>query len=379
MKARAEWFGAIVAVDRPAMLISVNRPLARLLGVRGRARWTGPRPRHLSAPTEVHVVLSRRCRAGCRSCYVDATADGAALTFAQARTVLERLASRGVFHVALGGGEVSDVDFLPELAVYARTLGLVPNLTTNGLALSDAFLSGSGAFGQINVSVDGLADAYAATRGHDSYGAAERGLRRLRAVKREVGINCVVTRHTFDRLAQVAARVARLKLRDLELLRFKPAGRGRQNFQEEDLTPDQARALYPLVRRLALRYRIRIKLDCSFTPLVFWHRPSLRAARFFGVVGCEGGNLLASVLPDGAMTGCSFGGPTEADIFAADGGAQAWAQGFAAFRSHAEQAVEPCRSCRYLSLCKGGCHVVAQAAGDWWAPDPGCPSVQDAK
>jgi radical SAM protein with 4Fe4S-binding SPASM domain len=120
---------------------------------------------------------------------------------------------------------------------------------------------------------------------------------------------------------------------------------------------------------------VRLKLDCSFAPMVFWHRPSVALARFFGVVGCQGGNVLASVMPDGSLTGCSFGGPTEASIFDEAGVHRAVESGFQAFRGYAARAPEPCRSCEYLSLCNGGCRVVASAKGDWWKPDPGCPRV----
>ena len=99
-------------------------------------------------------------------------------------------------------------------------------------------------------------------------------------------------------------------------------------------------------------------------------------ARFFGVVGCEGGNLLASVMPGGALTGCSFGGPEEASIFDEAATARAFEGGFSAFRGYPARAPEPCRSCEYLPLCKGGCRVVSAAHGDWWQPDPGCPRVQ---
>jgi radical SAM protein with 4Fe4S-binding SPASM domain len=37
----------------------------------------------------------------------------------------------------------------------------------------------------------------------------------------------------------------------------------------------------------------------------------------------------------------------------------------------------PCDVCDYLSLCRGGCHVVAkQVLGDMKKPDPGCPTVR---
>ncbi|MGC4122408.1 MAG: radical SAM protein [Myxococcales bacterium] len=379
MKVRPEWFGATVSLERPRALVQVNRSMARLLGVAASPLWRGPDPGQLCAPTEVHVVVSKRCSAGCRSCYVDARPDGPALSLEQGKAVLSNLADLGVFHVALGGGEALELDWLFELATHARRVGLLPNLTTNGLDLTPRTAEQCRDFGQINVSIDGVGEGYRQARGLDGFERARRGLRLLRAVKREVGLNCVVSRSNFDRLGEVLAFAKSEKLSEVELLRLKPAGRALESWQDEALTPDQARSLYPRVRWLALRHRIRVKLDCSFAPLVFWHRPSLAACRFFGVVGCAGGDLLAAVHPDGSLTGCSFGGPVEASAFDPAAVRAALDVGFGWFRAFKAKAPEPCRSCRYLELCNGGCRVVAQASGgDALTPDPGCPYVAGA-
>jgi len=378
VKIRAEQFGATVALDRPRAVLQVNRSLARLLGIADSPLWRTADPGHIAAPTEVHVVLSRRCAAGCRHCYVDARPDGPALGLAEAKRVLDELAGWGVFHVALGGGEALELGYLFEVAAHARRVGLLPNLTTNGLRLTPELAERCRVFGQINVSIDGVGDGYRRERGHDGFARAERGLRLLRAAKREVGINCVVTRHSFAHLGEIVVFAKRLRLSEVELLRFKPAGRGLAGWPAEELKPEQARALYPRARYLALRHRIRVKLDCSFAPMVFWHRPSLFACRFFGVVGCKGGDLLAAVHPDGALTGCSFGGPREATATDRAGVRDAWANGFGWFRAFADEAPEPCASCSYLTLCNGGCRVVAAAAGDSARPDPGCPTVSRA-
>ena len=376
MKLRAEWFGGLVSLEKPRAVVSVNRTMMRLLGLPQSKHWQGADPKRLSAPTEVHLVISKRCSAGCTSCYVDATPQGPAMTLDQAREALDRLAAHGVFHVALGGGEAMDLDYLFAVAAHARQVGILPNLTTAGLNMTPELAERCQVFGQINVSIDGVGQRYAAARGFDGFRHAERALRLLREVKREVGINCVVSRSSYPHLGEVVGLARELRLNEVELLRFKPAGRGLGTFADEDLTPEQAEGIFPLAKRLMFRHRMRIKLDCSFAPMVFWHKPNPAVARFFGVVGCEGGNLLASVMPDGSVTGCSFGGPSEGSIFDAEATARAFDRGFEAFRGYVDRAPEPCRSCEYLALCKGGCRVVAKARGDWWQPDPGCPRVR---
>jgi len=367
-RARPERFGGIVEVESPRALLHVDRQMMRELGYSDSPLWQLPPEGPLSAPREVHVVLSRRCAAGCRGCYVDATPGGAALPFEDACRILDELAAMGVFHVALGGGEALELDYLFAVASHARRVGITPNLTTSGLGLDAEAAEKCRVFGQINVSVDGVGAAYAAARGFDGFRHAERALRLLRAVKREVGVNCVVSRSSFPRVPEVARLVRKLQLNELELLRFKPVGRGAR--LDEELTPKQCRELWPMARRLVWRERIRVKLDCSFAPMVFWHRPSAKAAAFFGVQGCVGGDVLAAVQPEGAFTGCSFTSRPAADARIPGAMAEAWHSGFSEFRDYAARAPEPCASCEYLRLCNGGCRAVG-------TPDPGCPRVQE--
>ncbi|MFN2549206.1 MAG: radical SAM/SPASM domain-containing protein [Myxococcales bacterium] len=374
-RVRAERFGGIVELQRPRALLHVNREMMRELGEPESPLWDLPEEGPLSAPTEVHVVLSRRCAAGCKGCYVDATPQGAALPFEDACRILDELAAMGVFHVALGGGEALELDYLFAVAAHARSKGITPNLTTSGLGVDEAAARKCAVFGQINVSVDGVGPAYEKARGFDGFRHAERALRLLRAVKPEVGVNCVVSRSSFDQVPEVARLVRNLRLNELELLRFKPVGRGAR--LDEELTQEQARELFPMARRLVFRHRIRVKLDCSFAPMVFWHKPSRTAAAFFGVQGCVGGDVLAAVQPEGAFTGCSFTAQAAADARVEGSMKTAWPGAFREFRDYVAAAPEPCASCDYLRLCRGGCRAVSAAHGAFAAPDPGCPRVQE--
>ena len=128
-----------------------------------------------------------------------------------------------------------------------------------------------------------------------------------------------------------------------------------------------------MARRLVFRHRIRVKLDCSFAPMVFWHKPSARAAAFFGVQGCVAGDVLAAVQPEGQFTGCSFLSSGD-DSFRLR---EKWPTAFAAIRGYVRTAPEPCASCEYLHLCRGGCRAVSRAHGALLDPDPGCPRVQE--
>jgi len=392
-RARLERFGAILQLARPRALVFVDRVFARRAArVHGEpAIWAGPEPalgdHVLSAPLEAHLQLTNRCGAGCQGCYTGASPEGAPNEWglAEWKRALDALAAAGVFHVALGGGESAVLPWLGELADHARARGIVPNLTTSGLDGLDRLLAICDRFGQINVSLDGLGATYAAVRGFDGFARADAAIRALRARKREIGINVVVTRHNFHELGALFQYARARRLSEVELLRFKPSGRGARAYQQLRCTDAQHRALLPVILAAAKRHRMRVKVDCSYTPMLAHHAPDRELLAQLAVYGCTGGDFLVGAKPGGQLTACSFAAPSPAigggPRPTVDQLATYWeAPGaFGAFRTW-RAAQEPCASCHYHALCRGGCKVVsAHVCGDASAPDPECPRVRDAK
>jgi radical SAM protein with 4Fe4S-binding SPASM domain len=398
-RARLERFGAILQLTVPRALVFVDRTFARRVlaaeaiaapggGAAGPAIWAGAEPAigdaPLSAPLEAHLQLTNRCDAGCRGCYTGASPDGAPGEWGLAEwmAALDRLADAGVFHVALGGGESAVLPWLGELVDHARRRGIVANLTTSGLAGLDALLAICDRFGQINVSLDGLGPTYARVRGFDGFARADAAIRALRSARREVGINVVVTRENFDELDGLFAYAAERRLSEVELLRFKPSGRGARAYGALRCSDAQHRAFLPTVLAAAKRHAVRVKVDCSYTPMLAHHRPERALLAELAVYGCTGGDFLVGAKPGGQLTACSFAAPppplggarpriTELAAYWTAPGA------FGAFRDWRD-AREPCASCEYHALCRGGCKVVsAHATGDPSAPDPECPRVID--
>lgn len=384
---RAEPFGAIVQLERPRALVFVDRDYARDLGVDGGALWRDPADDGevgrsvLAAPLEAHLQLTNQCGAGCRGCYTAATPRGLPGEWGAAEWMraIDALAERGVFHLALGGGESAVLPWLGDVARHARSRGLVPNLTTSGLEGLDRLLPIAELFGQINVSLDGLGPTYAEVRGFDGFAAADHALVELRRIKREIGINVVVTRNNFDQIDALFAHARARRLNEVELLRFKPSGRGTRAFARLTCSDDQHRALLPTVLEACRRHKVRARLDCSYTPMIAHHRPDRELLASLAVYGCTGGDFLVGAKADGRLTACSFAeAPTERP--SVDGIGAYWDQegAFGAFRRWREDAAEPCASCDYFSLCRGGCKVVSHhLLGDEALPDPECPRVVD--
>jgi radical SAM protein with 4Fe4S-binding SPASM domain len=360
---RPEPFGGTIAFRRPEMLVLVDH---QWLGLPRKDAELDP-----AAPFEAHLTLSNRCDMGCQGCYIDSSPKSEELDVETWERVLGKLASLGVYHVALGGGESLSWDVLVKLARKARELELTPNLSTSGRNLTPSVAKRLSVFERIHLSMDGVGDTYAGVRGHDGFVPGLMSLKILKAYHPRVGVNCVVARTNADELEPLFRLLHELGVRDLELLRFKPAGRGKALFDRLDLTPRQAAGLFPRVMSLGRRYRLRVRMDCSFTPHVCSAGFPPEVLFKMGLAGCVGGSWLVGVDPQGRLGGCSF-----------DTGSQSWSdignrEGLRHYLDWTKHAPEPCASCRFLQVCRGGCHVVArQVTGSFEAPDPGCPIVQ---
>ncbi|MBW2701016.1 MAG: radical SAM protein [Deltaproteobacteria bacterium] len=369
---RPEPFGGTLALRRPEMMILVDRTWMRNRGLQPGQLRADVGPLDPSAPFEAHLTLGHRCDQGCQGCYIGADEDGPELGLAAWREILEALAHRGVYHLALGGGELLDWGLLLELARYARQLGMTPNLSTAGSRLTPKLARKLEVFERVHLSMDGVREDFVAVRGFDGFDQALMSLRILRAYHKRVGVNCVVARANADGLPSLFALLDREGIRNVELLRFKPVGRGADCFDALRPSRAQLAAVVPAVLRATWRHRLRVRLDCSFTPMVC--AAGVRPDRLLrlGLAGCVGGSWLVSIDGRGRLAACSFDEGTGVGHEAlAD---ENWALDFTRWHLRAP---EPCRSCPYLMICRGGCHVVARHdTGDFQAPDPDCPFIE---
>ncbi len=360
---RPEPFCAWVRLDDQHLIV-VDHALAARLGVQaGDSQIVSTEP----APLEVHLAVNARCFAPCTDCYLDARPDGAEPSFAVLRERITQARARGASTIAFGGGEPLLREDLGELASYARSIGLVPAMTTSGLGLTEERAKGLLAFGQINVSHDGVDGGYAAVRGFDGERAAERAIGILSRAGIAVGVNLVLTRQSFVFLEKTAGRVADLGAGELQLLRFKPRGRAaRLEYLDRRLSKSQIEALFPVISSIVTERRLSVRIDCALVPLLGEPLSALPdAAQFLsslGIFGCEAGRHLGALDVSGAEAPCSFSSSSAEEL--------------RRFRSYHKSPPEPCASCSLYSVCRGGCQVVSRYENaDTFGPDPECPRV----
>jgi radical SAM protein with 4Fe4S-binding SPASM domain len=373
MKCRLESFGGVLALEEPPLLVHVDRDFMRSLGHEQSPLWEGPETSVLSAPLEVHFSVTNACSQKCGHCYMDSgERDAGEMSADDFRKGVDVLAGMGVFHMALGGGEALERPDFFELASYVRERGMVPNLTTNGHRMTEETAEKCCIFGQVNVSIDDADALREAVRGEGPLAERVRAVDFLLGAGVKVGVNWVVNRNNFECLTGVFGFARERGLTDVEFLRLKPTGRASTDYFDKRLTPAQNRDFFPMIRDLSREYGIAAKIDCSFVPMFCWHRPDKALMEQFSVYGCEAGNVLLGVRSDGRFAGCSFLSGEESILKLPS----LWnnSEHLLALRQWPSRAPEPCRSCDYLDICKGGCRAVSKfVSGDFYAPDPECP------
>lgn len=310
-----------------------------------------------SGPVEAHLQISRACPLPCPACHIDPTPGGPVVALADVEARLRRLAQQGVLRVALGGGEALHHPDLPAILGIAQRLGLGLGLTTSGVGLTDAHLDVLRGFAQVNVSFDGMDAVFAQSRGYTGAPAALTAIQRLAGAGVRTGVNVVLDRYTLPALPQTVAAVVAAGAHEVQVLRLKPAGRGREAYEARRLSPAQRLQVWPTLQGIIEQYPdIWLRADCALVPFIAAHQVDLARAARFGLQGCVGGEVFVSVDTEGATHPCSF---TQVSSFSSD--------------------KTPCDGCAYQPLCRGGCHVVAaHLTGDPLAPDPECPLVNAA-
>jgi radical SAM protein with 4Fe4S-binding SPASM domain len=382
MKYRFENFGGIIAGENPPFLAFVDRNYMRELGLPDAAAWdiADESVGRLSAPTEVHFAITNKCSVGCPHCYMGAgKQDDGELDTASLKRALDILAEMNVFHIALGGGEALERSDLFEIAKYARTKGLVPNLTVSGAKITADVAKKMKVFGQVNVSLDGVKDNYGVFRNINMFDMADAALGFLIEAGVPTGINCVIGRNNFDGISGLFEYAAGKKLNEIEFLRLKPSGRGMEKYANERTTYEQNISLTPMLAELSAKYGITAKIDCSFVPMLCYHNPPVDLLEAMATYGCEAGNVLLGIRSNGQVSGCSFLKSSGLSVFDLHSGPNQEGH-FEKITSWVQKAPQPCRSCSYRDICKGGCHAVAEfVTGDFNNPDPDCPRVIEYK
>ncbi len=366
---RFEHFGGIIAIDEPATLLWVDRDYLRARGFDGDAVWAGIDPGYLSGPVEVEIAITTRCNLRCPCCYTSAERGGRDVPLKAVTGSLDAAARAGAFHVALGGGEPLIHPDLLRIGRAARERGLLPSLTTNGYYVTPRWAKqAKGLFSRVNVSIDLLGGP------RDSAMPLAESLKAVRTLV-DGGITCgcnlILTEESTPQLTRAFSEASKAGADSLMLLRGKPSGRGKDEYDKMRLCAETQTALIPRLLRLSESYNLPFHLDCALAPLVLTSAVSRQRLEAYGAYGCIAGDLLATVDPEGLVHPCShldFTVGRVEDLPALWHERSAWA----GFRNRSSGLSGKCTRCGVRDLCRGGCAVVNSYYGIGLdQPDPG--------
>jgi len=334
--------------------------------------------RGLRSPVNLTWEVTLACNLRCRHC-LSSSAQPAPdeLSTDEALELVSQLHREGVFQVNFGGGEpFMRPDFL-QIVDACHAHGIMTCISTNGSLITREMVErlSRNRLVAIQVSLDGAEQATCeAIRGQGTYAAAIRALKLLAGSPIPTSINTVLTRDNAGEIQALQHLAEKLGV-TLRISRFRPSGRGADNWEELRPTADQLLAFSAW-----LEASDNVRTGDSFFSLTTRERQGL------GLNLCGAGKLTCCVGPTGKVYPCAFlqSGRFEAGDLRQSSFKQIWDDS-AIFSSFRGLRIHSCEDCCRFDQCHGGCPAVAyHLKEDLSGGDPEClercvTSISDAQ
>jgi len=328
--------------------------------------------------TRLSIDLTYTCNLHCQHCRQGQSRETPRkeLTFEEVCRTINEAAELGVFRLTLSGGEPTLREDFLDIALYAlhSRVGRV-FVSTNGLNFPKNYLDRLLPFRDrlsFKISVDGPPLYHDAFRGRQgAFFLTEQTIRRLVQSGFHVQINTTLTRWNLPYLSGLLHWSASLGCKRHNIVEIIPVGRATFSMM---LTGEERKWAWQIVHETQSQFSPSEFQIIAKLPFSNGSKTGLR---------CLGGKEECGVLTDGSIVGCRLishlveGNIREVSL------REVWRDPnrFLYFRTQdVERLSFPCRECQNKMECFGGCHAVAYAVkGDFFAPDPRCPYVQDAE
>jgi len=320
----------------------------------------------LRSPVNLTWEVSLACNLSCTHCL---SASGAPardeMTTAEALDLVEQLYAARVFQVNFGGGEPFMRPDFEQILDACHARGIMTCISTNGTLLDAARVERLAAsrLVAIQVSMDGSRrETCDAIRGAGVYDQAIAALKLLAKTRIPTSINTVLTAQNAGEIEELHDLAKQLGVA-LRVSRFRPSGRGADNWQSLKPSPSQLLAFSAWLADSG-----EVRTGDSFFSLTSQERQGL------GLNLCGAAKLTCCVGPTGNMYPCAF---LQTERFKAgslreQSFQQIWASSeiYASFRN---LRIHSCEECRRFDQCHGGCPAVAwHLKNDINGGDPEC-------
>jgi len=209
-----------------------------------------------TAPEMLDISIIKKCNFGCPYCYMSSTNnDKGILTIEDIEWLIEFFGDFKPFQVALGGGEPSLHPKFPEILKLFRENNIVPNYTTNGLALlmDDKIVDATVKY------CGGVALTYHPHKAD----VFKRALEILTKLPIQRNIHLIVSHKNINDIEDFIEQIIG-KVDTVVLLKFIDLGRGSLLSKDYSLTEDD----YKVVKKLLKKYPPgKIAVGAPFIPV----------------------------------------------------------------------------------------------------------------
>jgi len=346
-KSRREHFGGIIFREHPGFLAYIDEAYADFYNIPYNEKavlCAGV----FSSPLDAHLALTTACNLYCRGCYnTNKQKPIKYLSWDLAKKIIDKLSELNVFSVSFGGGEPTLHPDLIKIAEYAREKQVLPNITTNGLTMTEEFAEKCAVFGNVHFSLHHPQDWDHVLPAISNY---------RKATKRKPGLNLLLTSKTLPILEDIISQARKSGCLKILFLRYKTTA---NNPNDNDLNIDNQ--LVKLIEKLRLldfsAKQMMFLFDCSiFETLASNSLLDVKTCQKYDYNGCQGGNAYIAIDVDGNYKPCSFGGETFGSILDLD--YQSWIQNskLSQFRNQTKNSL--CAECEFSKLCNGGCRIL---------------------
>ena len=307
----------------------------------------------LYAPVNLTWEMTQACNLKCRHC-LSASGHPAPdeLSTSEALSLVEQIHTARVFQVNIGGGEPFMRPDFEEILAACHKRGIMTCISTNGTLLNAELIKRLAATRLVNiqVSIDGVTrETCDAIRGKGTFDAAIKALELLAPVKTiSTSMNTVLTAQNADEIPALYELSHKLGV-SLRVSRFRPSGRGADNWEE--LRPNAAQLL---AFSDWLTKSGDVRTGDSFFSLTTQERQGL------GLNLCGAAKLTCCVGPNGNAYPCAFlqSAPFRAGSVRESTFQEIW-DNSSIFNSFRRLRIHSCEDCRRFDQCHGGCPAVA--------------------
>jgi mycofactocin radical SAM maturase len=320
----------------------------------------------LRSPVNLTWEVSLLCNLRCSHC-LSASGEAALeeLTTAEALTLVEEVHQAGVFQINFGGGEPFMRPDFEQILDACHERGIMTCISTNGTLLDLARVArlSKTRLVAIQVSLDGATSSTCdAVRGQGVFARATEAVKLLAASSIPTSINTVLTTHNASEIPAMYELAQSLGV-SLRVSRFRPSGRGADNWEDLRPTPVQLLEFSDWLAKSG-----DVRTGDSFFSLTSQERQGL------GLNLCGAAKLTCCVGPTGNMYPCAF---LQTDRFLAgslrDKSFQQIWDSSEIYESFRSLRIDSCEECTRFDQCHGGCPAVAwHLKNDLSGGDPEC-------